>query len=403
MSQAVSSDDGWREVLVSLVEGHTTQLAVQRAISDVLGHDVDFGSFGFKPHRVTWKPGRRLRAFYDVAVNSGVVPVSVRWEHQASTSVVEIWPDDRAWSHVPIALGETVQRLALSSVGWNGVGDLSATVVRYRPGQRHVLRLSGADGAVAFLKVGALGSGAANVNRAQILANACTAIGVRAPTPTWWSDDLGAVAASSVEGIPLSTQHELGIFSHVGALLAALHLESVDTNELPLRTVSLESSLTLRACEHIVALHPELETQLQVIVEAAVVALKSRTVAPVLLHGDAKLDHFLVADRSIALIDLDSAAQGDPFYDLGRLIASLRWETNSQTASAARTAILEGYFEVFKGSRPDPADEFAIDGWTALWIVKQAARRIPLLDPALSKRVLDALGMARSLLASTLR
>jgi len=49
-------------------------------------------------------------------------------------------------------------------------------------------------------------------------------------------------------------------------------------------------------------------------------------VADTLLHGDLKASQFLVEDSRIALVDLDSARQGDPAVDLGNFMADLRRE-----------------------------------------------------------------------------
>ncbi len=394
MSDFAISGEGGRDGVASLVEGDSTRVAVHRVIADIARPGAAIGDLHLR--RVAWKPGRRLRAFYEVAVDGVDVPVAVRWDQADATRAIELWPTDRTWPHVAAALSPSVLADALRSAGWNGVGEPLVTIVRYRPGQRHVLKVAGTDGTLVYVKIGAPGSGAQSATRARALADACTAIGAGAAAPTWWSDDLGSVAAPAVAGAPLSVSitpelHELDRLRGAGALLAALHRQPTPSGvPLPERSPGHEAALTLRACDHVVTLEPSLEPMLRALVDRARTALSRSEMAPSLLHGDAKIDHLYVTDDTISLIDLDSAAVGDPASDVGRMLASLQWGTEPDAFDVARAALLEGY-----GA---PSDTEDIDAWTALALVKQAARRVSVLDPALPDRMNDAVRSARMLL-----
>jgi aminoglycoside phosphotransferase (APT) family kinase protein len=195
----------------------------------------------------------------------------------------------------------------------------------------------------------------------------------------------------------------------MGRFLRALHDGAVPDGAVPDGIADApgpeaEAALTARAWEHAVRLHPDLGPALRNVLDIAIVAAGAAGPRS-LLHGDVKIEHLLDAGDRLAVIDLDSVAVGDPLRDVGRLLASLWWEERrwsderspghdrAVTGAGIRGALLAAY---------DPADRLdrrALGGWTALALLKQAARRVPVLDPGLGAglaRWLDVASVACS-------
>jgi aminoglycoside phosphotransferase (APT) family kinase protein len=84
------------------------------------------------------------------------------------------------------------------------------------------------------------------------------------------------------------------------------------------------------------------------------------------------------------VIDLDSVRIGDPAEDVGRLLASIWWDTEPGSREAVRDSLVAGYGPGEIGSR-------RLAGWTTLAMIRQAARRVPVLDPALGERMIELL------------
>jgi aminoglycoside phosphotransferase (APT) family kinase protein len=141
----------------------------------------------------------------------------------------------------------------------------------------------------------------------------------------------------------------------VGAVHAALHALRVDdpaAGGLPLRTPDDDVAAVRRDAAWVAFAMPaeagavgEVERSLT----AELLALEPR--APALCHGDAALDQVLLDDAGgFGLVDFDDAAVGDPYADLGTMVAALPRDAPGLYADAAAkpgpaTAYLEGWLE----------------------------------------------------------
>jgi len=369
-------------------------------------------------HRVAWKPDRRLRAFYDVPTPDGSRPVAVRWDVRAGRTV-EVWPADAAWPHLAELVAGTTVAEMLRAAGCDGTGTVELEVLRYRPGQRHVFRLrSGVT--ELYVKVGVAGAASATAARSAVLAGAVRRAGAVATEPVWWSDPLGTVAMTAVPGavrtafgpdpagLPGGAGGSNG-WAHLGRMgrfLRALHDGPLPGDPVPGGLPDApgpdgEASLTARAWEHAVRLHPSLGPSLRRTLDEAVRAA-GQGGARSLLHGDVKVEHLLDTGDGLAVIDLDSAVIGNPLRDLGRLLASLWWlEADDPTVGAGRPASSDHDPGVRRAllAAYDPdgvIDRGVLGGWTALALLKQAARRVPVLAPDLELRLRHWLDRART-------
>ena len=266
------------------------------------------GRFG-KPIYVRFQPGRRLLVLYD------------RGGELAHLTVLKPRRTERLWERVrglPGAqrvpeLGGVLQRFPLD-VGLPGlaVAARDGELVRYKPGRRAVLRYPGAYG-----KLRADEAGATHV----AVARALIAAGVRTPEPLEYRAELGMALYEEVPGTRLATLRGGGLeewMEPVAATLAQLHATPVTA----LREHSMEAELAdlhaaaataaaLGAAAHDLA--DELARRL-----SALPPLPATTI-----HGSFHDDQVLVDPHGITLLDLDSAACGDPRLDVGHFAAYL--------------------------------------------------------------------------------
>jgi aminoglycoside phosphotransferase (APT) family kinase protein len=95
-------------------------------------------------------------------------------------------------------------------------------------------------------------------------------------------------------------------------------------------------------------------------------------------------------------MDLDSARLADPALDVGKLHADLRWQPIAGFSAASAQA------EFLRGYAAEPATELLARArvWEAVWLVKIAARRVPIIDSLWQQRVEDLVERAGLLLES---
>ncbi len=285
-------------------------------------------------------------------------------------------------------------------------GAHRVTTVRYRPGQRHVLRLDPdhGDGPRLFVKlypehaaaVHAIGSGMARLLGGQtstptLLAGDEAVVWPAAPGAAlrWWlGRDPRSVAARLFEA---------------GALLRAIH----DTppggvgSELPIgRPIVDELAAIARTARHIGVLLPAVGARL-----AAVLADGADRLAdlpaepPTLIHGDFKVDHLLVGAGRLTVIDLDRCAWSDPAMDLAKFLADLRWWLLASGAAgfaSLRADFLAGYGAC-------PGERLArLRALEPVLLIKMAARRPRLHDPSWARLTTMLVAQAERLTADVI-
>ena len=423
--------------LQRLIDGRRTRRDVHGVLRG-LAPSLPAGAM-LRLRRVTWKPGRTARASFDLATAGSVVPVHLRWFLDRSESPPSdaapaprprpvradvapthaaaalfrsgdaavaagrllVWPVDPDRPHVAELVGRRLAPLA-GTVG--RAASPHVRVVRYRPGQRHVLHVTGAASSV-FVKIGQPADVPAALVRADVVRAALAAHSVHVGAPVWASTEWGAVAFGARAGHSLAElvgNQRAGAAEALratGAVLAALHRATpVDISGLGRIDATVEAAAVRRAGEHLSLLAPDTVGPLCALLDHAVAVLEHDATADVaLVHGDAKCDHVLVHRGGLGLIDFDSVAMGDPAFDVGRLLADLVWLVAPAWRPAARAAFMLGY------QRRDRRFLRRVAAWEALAIVKQAVRRIPVLDPHIGPRFAGQLVEARLVLAPLAR
>ena len=268
---------------------------------------------------------------------------------------------------------------------------LSLTTLRYRPGQRHVLRVDLDDsGRSIFAKCYRDDTGAMAVVARRRVAAALRS-GEHGAEPVepvgyletervmLWEGSAGSSLGESVEGAP-------GHLRAAGAALRAIHDSPVEAVERSRRSdPDRELAATRRSCEHVTALLPETGGALTALsADASRRVTREPAEAGHLLHGDFKCDNVLVEDDGrLRLLDLDRVTLGDPAVDLGKMISDLWWwaATRGLDAEPVVHAFLDGY-----GTCPRHRLRRAM-GYADLFAVRSIGRRIPLHEAGWADRV----------------
>ncbi len=326
--------------------------------------------------RTKYKPSRNLTATYELP-GEPARHVAVIWTNDG----VQVFasPHDPAMPHVA-ALHDPAHLAGLL-----GFGDRVETL-RYRPGQRHVLRVT-APGRTAYVKVDKDDSGARAVPFATTLgprvADLCP--GALLAEPIGWSapNRAGLWLGSPGESLRtvLSTAQTAALVRLVGAAVRVLHETPLDlpgpgqSSPLP-RDVEAEVASTVRAGEHIVALLPDVGADFTSTVADVAERLAQLPTEPArFTHGDLKSDNVLAHDGTVRLLDLDRSGLADPALDLAKFVSDLHWWQGAGADSLV-AAFRDGYGD------GDPARWERAAHLTRLFQLKLTARRCAVHDPA---------------------
>ena len=256
-----------------------------------------------------------------------------------------------------------------------GAAPVAVATIRYRPGERHVLRYAGPADAW-YAKLYRPGAGGQAFRRATAV---CAALGrgpasVRGARPLLHASE-DALVTRAVPGRPTAAGD--ADLEAIGSLLHLIH-GGVPPSE-PAATLAGEIAAVERAAQHVDALLPLTGAALRRTLTAALDAGdRTGPETPALLHGDFKLDHLLWDGDAVTVIDLDRARRGEPALDLGKMLADLRWR-RAQGGHAGGTDAVE---RLMRGYGPiGPHGRARAGLYEAVFLLKAAARRAPLLDP----------------------
>ncbi len=179
------------------------------------------------------------------------------------------------------------------------------------------------------------------------------------PEPLGWVPELSLNLQRSYAGRPLAQQVALSVtdgslFFQVGAALAELHLHGPSVDRF--HGVDQELAILERDLAIVAAARPELADRIGSLLETARAtgaALVDRPLRAV--HRDFHPDQVLVEGGTLALLDLDLYAQGDPLIDVANFIAHLREQTlrergDPKGSRSLEETFLAGYASVRDGS-----------------------------------------------------
>ena len=416
-----------------VLQAPPTRKVLRRELSAMLGAGGRLGSCRLR--RVKFKPGRHLKAYYDVSVYDGstgtasIRPIEVRWtprgaEHLSPTPAsfaleaealsrgstapfarlvgdlpawgmrIQIAPIDPAFPQLARVFDPAYVCAMLGANGWpqSSASLCSVTPIRYRPGQRHVFRydLAEAPGSsilTLFAKVYNSDKGtrtfAGGTHMSDWLAS--RAAGVAAVRPAAYVAADSVVLYPRVTGTPLvwqlrhpgrRTEH---LLRDTGAALRLVQHMPEGLIELKAHSFAAEMRSIASASTHLKALLPSASARVEAILGCAQ-ELHERLPQepPALAYGDFKADHVWITPQGLTLIDFDTFYRFDPAIDAGKFLADLHWWYDSYGlpgVEQAQAQFLEGYAPGIPPARLLRARLYEV-----LVLVKITARRVRLFD-----------------------
>jgi hypothetical protein len=364
----------------------------------------------FQLTRAKYKPARKLSAYYTfIATNPGslekkITPLAVTWEEQFKPIPqsdpllqmeqevrerglavpyrklwseipdwgvrLQIWPLDKKFPQLARLADQNHVPHTFHEAGIPQDDCLSITPIRYRPGERHVLRYTiGSPKSKQSIRIYA--------KLYENTQDAARAYGIACKVVDWLAENsaefhgvrpAGMHSADAVifyphaPGTPLS--HLLDQPSSwlaqqmqiTGAALSTLH-HGPSSLSIDLETDTLEDEIRgiRRASEHVQVLLPETAALiLRTLEQVQELHARLEQEKPTFTHSDFKADHLLVTPNSLTLIDFDTCALADPALDLGKFMADLDWwfGTGQKTGvELAQEAFLRGYFHKIDEAR----------------------------------------------------
>jgi hypothetical protein len=430
------SGQGGLEGVRWLLRGRPARLVVRRELAALLEDGHTLGPCRLR--RAKFKPGRKLTAYYDTELRDRngspdrSRPVAVTWtpdgdghgdparasaELQAeaarrglATPFQALETGHPAWGMRILVspLDERFPQLGrLSDPGY--LADLlpsrivAVTPIRYRPGQRHVLRYDLRAPGCVFAKLYEDDQGRHSYDVAVRVAEwlGSSGDGLAAARPLAYLADDRAVLYRHVAGRPLSelrgvrASNELHL-RRAGSLLRTLHDAPAALGDgLSQHDLPAEVRATARAAEHVDTLLPATGAKIHEILERAqAVYERLPQEAPTFTHGDFKADHLWAAQGLLTLIDFDRCCVADPASDLGKLLADQHWWYRAGDLEQAQQHFLHGYGEGASGARLARARVYE-----AMLLAKIAVRRVRLFDPDWPGRTETLVDRAEAVLA----
>jgi hypothetical protein len=410
-----------------LLRGRQPRILLRRVLREMLFDGETLG--GCRLTRAKFRSGHKLTACFDVsfratkAAAASSRPVVVTWTTRLKDAVanaasaapfrqlsaevpdwnmrVEAAPLDTRFPQLarlsdPVYAGQVAGDASIPEVRW----------LRYRPGQRHVLRYDFArPRAPVFLKLYRAEEDAQAVyeNATQVagwLADRGSHIASVRPLSLLGDDS--AVVFPHAPGLPLSAwlkrpgARTSGMLERAGAALRLLQsMPAALAGNGPPRDFAAQAEATLRTSEHRAALLPGARRGLERLLDR-IGRLEQRTGAPPALfaHGDFKTDHLYMTDARLMLIDFDSRCLADPGYDAGKFLADLRWRLSARGAAC----IEEAQARFLGGYAPRREQLHRIRLWEALMLAHLGWRRLPLFRRESTDRLEYMLGCADGVL-----
>jgi Phosphotransferase enzyme family len=312
----------------------------------------------------------------------------------------------------PAVVPELVAELPAGSDGavTPDVAAYEVSAIRYRPGQRHVLRYVPVDHAgrrrrrsALFAKLYQNGDGRSAANVARQIADwlGSAHVGVSAVRPLGYlpADDI--VAYPLVVGKPLSGYALERAGEHLalaGVALGVLQRAPVELfDEVQPHSFEGEVRAIARASEHVGGLAPRLGARIDdVLARAKALHERLPNEQPRLAHGDYKADHAWVTSQGLTLIDFNTCSLADPALDVGKFLADVGWWFAGSGAKGlqwAQQRFLDGYGATEPSERMLRARLYEV-----LILTKITVRRVRLFDDAWESKTEALIATADDLL-----
>jgi len=438
-----------------VLNGQSSRRRLRNEAESMLRHGYSAGPFHLT--RAKFKPGRKLSAYFtfpaldaagqasysvhlavvwqkpladsdhadgrsqlqEEANQSGLMPVQRElWRDILDQGLkLQVWPFDLEFPHL-VRLGNpsyVVEMLASLGIAHDLKRMPVITPIRYRPGERHVLRyeiyppeMTSERGQRIYAK---LYSNAQDAIRAFGVANrvvdwlVANNQGLQGIRPEAMSQEDRVIFYPHAPGIPLS--HQLNRsrrwlatqLQMIGRALATLHNgpETLQTG-LKQNTFTNEAKVVKRASEHIQVLLPETYDKILEILDKAQEHYSNLPQEkPTFTHSDFKADHILSTPQGLTLIDFDTCTLTDPALDIGKFLADLEWWFTLRGilgVEEAQAELLKGYLEGRESDQTIHERLARARLFYALILVKIVARRVPIYRREWSVMTAQLIGRA---------
>jgi thiamine kinase-like enzyme len=336
------------------------------------------------------------------ANQSGLMPVQRElWRDLFDQGIrLQVWPLDPKFPQL-VRLGNpshVAEMFASLGISHDPRQLPVITPIRYRPGERHVLRYeisSEEDTGEGQRLYAKLYSNEQDADRAFGVATRvvdwldANNEGLQGNRPEAMSKEDAVILYPHAPGIPLSHQLDRSgrwladQLKIIGRSLAALHNgpESLQSG-LKENTFANEAKVVKRASEHIQVLLPETYDKILFILEKLQKHYADLPQEkPTFTHSDFKADHLLSTPQGLTLIDLDTCTLTDPALDIGKFLADLEWWFTQKGISGVE----EAQAELLKGYVGDKSTDSAVADrlrraklFHILILMKIVARRVPI-------------------------
>ncbi len=422
-----------------ILSGQSSRRQVRNQVQRMLR--PGYGAGPFHLTRAKYKPGRKLLAYFNFLVRDGtgqtseLVHLAVAWQKDLDGSSqaehwnqlqaeanqsglmpvqcelwrnlperemeLKIWPFDPEFPQL-VRLGNASYAARLfASLGITDDPDRmpAITPIRYRPGERHVLRYEIDSPEIASGRsqrlYAKLYSNAQDTAKAFGIANRvidwldANPQGLQGVRPRAMSPQDGVIFYPHAPGIPLSYQLSrsprwlAAQLRTIGRGLALLHSgPEILQADLKQNTFSKEARVVKRASEHIQVLLPETYNKIIEIVDKAEEGYTHLPQEkPTFTHADFKSDHLLTTPQGLTLIDFDTCTLTDPALDLGKFLADLEWWFTLKGipgVEGAQAELLKGYVGEKQGDQALDERLRRAKFFHVLILVKIVARRVPI-------------------------
>jgi Phosphotransferase enzyme family len=325
---------------------------------------------------------------------------------------IQIAPLDEEFPQLIRASDPAYVRKMLAGAGVASAGDYTVTAIRYRPGQRHVLRYDPADAADRPAGDGTVFSKVYNDDKGERIFDVVSRVaewldaqgnGLTTIAPQAYVSDDDAVLYPYVSGTPLSDLLSApgggaaDLLWRAGAALATLHRAPTTLVDLQPHSFAKEIKSITSAGEHVRPLLPEAGAQIAAILERAQ-ALHERLPEeqPGFTHGDFKADHLWVTADGMTLLDFDTCYLFDPAIDIGKFLADLHYwydRYGLPGVAEAREQFLAGYEP---SASPDRLLRAQL--YETLVLTKTTLRRVRLFERDWAERTTRLIDRAAALL-----
>jgi aminoglycoside phosphotransferase (APT) family kinase protein len=443
----------------------TVRRLLRRDLTAMLPSEQMLGSCRLT--RAKYKPGRHLTAYFDVNLldsagrRASVRPIEVVWTAEGAADTggeraeagameaeahrerlrdpflrlsrdaadrgmrIRVSPLDTDFPQLvrvssPRHVGEMLSQARAATEGKQQrerKQEYDVSTVRYRPGQRHVLRYKPAskseqsEGETVFAKLYQRGKGARAVDIAAGVAGWLMEqnAGIEAARPLGYVAEDQVVLYPQVRGVPLSRLMRKrpgdlpAYLSRVGSALRTLHAAPAElVGQLEPHTFDDEVKAIARASEHVQVLLPDVGSRINALLaQARELHALLPNEAPRFAHGDLKCDHLLASQQSLTLIDFDTCYLADPAIDLGKFLADLQWWYATHALSGverAQQVFVNGYAQ-----EVPPGRLLRARLYEALVLAKITVRRVRLFDRDWSSRTTHLVEKAHAVLGALSR